>query len=245
MTRVALLLACLCLPACGDTIGESVVLPLTARGVETPSFEQGTWQITLERAEVGFGPLFLCPASIPSDELCETALLELRETVTVDALSAAAQAQPPLRGNTGAVRSSIWDYGLSWPLTFRSPTPNPGAPGGHSARFAGVATDGARTLLFEADVDVAANAAGRLAAGQVTEHVVEDASSRLEITFDPARWWRNVDFEALATEAFAAAPEGELSTSVRIGPEDAAYGSLIHEMTSGARPRFEWSRSSP
>jgi hypothetical protein len=237
-------LALLSLPACGDTIGESVALPLSARGGETTSFEQGAWQVTLERAEVGLGPLYLCPASIPSDELCETALLELRETVSLDGLDPEPQELPPLRGNTGVVRSSLWDYGVSWPLTFRSPTPNPGAPGGHSARFAGAATDGTRTLFFEVDIDVAANAAGRLAAGQVTDHEVRDASSRLEIVFDPVRWWRNVDFDALAVQAFAEAPDGELSATVRLAPESAAYGSLVHEMTSGARPRFEWSRSS-
>lgn len=232
----------LALSGCGDTIGETVELPLTARGVQETSFSSGSWQITFDRAEVAFGPLYLCPASVPSDELCETALLELTETASVDALDPSPQDLPPLRGTTGTVRSALWDYGISWPLTFSGPTANAGAPRGHSARFSGQASDGARTLFFEADVDVFSNAPGRLATGQVTEHRVDDARSRLSIVFDLPAWWRSVDFDALADAAFADAPDPTTAT-VELGANSPAYGSLVHEMTAGARPLFQWSLS--
>lgn len=234
------------LPAfgCGDTIGQAVELPLSASGVADPTFTQGEWEITLERAEVGFGPLYLCPASVPTGDLCEIAVVELTDSATLDALDAAEQTLPPLSGTTGTVRSAVFDYAISWPLTFRSPRPGPGAPGGHSARFAGTASDGSRTLEFSADVDVTANAVERLASGTFTEHTITDGSSRLHVVFDPVRWWQGVDFEALATTAFEdpdAAAEGV--AAVAIEPTSPAYASIVHEMSAGVRPRLEWSRS--
>lgn len=233
--------------ACGDTIGEAVEVPLSASGTAEPSFTQGDWEVTLEQARVGFGPLYLCPASVPTGELCEMAVVELTDSATFDALDPAPQPLPPLMGGTGSVRSAVFDYAISWPLTHRSPRAGAGAPGGHSARFSGVATDGVRTLRFSADVDVAPNAVERLASGTVTEHTITDGASRLHIVFDPGRWWHAVDFDALADSAFAdpdaADPDAEDTATISIEADSDAYASIVHAMTAGARPRLEWSRA--
>ncbi len=228
--------------ACGDTIGEAVEVPLSASGAAEPSFTQGDWEVTLEQAHLGFGPLYLCPASVATGELCEMAVVELIDSVAFDALDPTAQTLPPLVGVTGAVRSAVFDYAISWPLTYRSPRAGAGAPGGHSARFAGVAKDGARTLYFSADIDVAPNAVERLASGAVTEHTITDDASRLHLVFDPIGWWRGVDFDALATSAFSDPEAGDTATiSVEAGSD--AYASIVHAMTAGVRPRLEWSRA--
>lgn len=54
--------------------------------------------------------------------------------------------------------------------------------------------------------------------------------------FDPARWWRRVDFDALA----AADEDGD--GAVTVEPGDRAYDALAIAMTSGALPTFEWER---
>lgn len=228
--------------ACGETAGEALSVPCFGRGDGETSFVRGAWQVTLERAEVAFGPLYFCAASVPSEELCESAVVELDRSVTIDALDTTPQPLRPLRGTTGVVRSALFDYGISWPLTFRSPRPSDAAPGGHSARFEGRATDGARTLVFTADVDVLPNAPGRLTSSVVTEHTL-DVQSRLDVTLSPSRWWQSVDFDALAASAFADVdpddPEPTSSAHIQEGSD--AHGALVHELSAGARPRFVWS----
>lgn len=232
--------------ACGETPGEALSLPWSGKGDGQAAFTRGAWQVTLERAEVAFGPLYLCAASLPSEDLCESAVVELAEVVTIDALDTASQPLPALRGTTGVVRSALFDYGISWPLTFRSPRPDDGAPGGHSARFEGSATDGSRTFVFSADIDVLPNAPGRLTSGAVTEHTI-DATSRLEVVFTPSQWWQNVDFDALAESAFSdIEPEDpDPTASAHIHGNTGAHGAIVHELSAGARPRFVWSHSDP
>lgn len=243
MNRLLPIVVAFC-SACGETPGDAVSLPLTGSGSGESTFTQGAWQITLDRAEVGFGPLYLCAASLPSDHLCETALVEMNEVVTIDALNPSLQQLSVLEGTTGVVRSAVFDYGVSWPLTFRSPRPGAGAPGGHSARFGGSATDGVRTLVFTADIDVLPSAVGRLTSGAVTEHTIDDGASRLHVVLEPVRWWRNVDFDALAAFAFADVDpdDPQPTVSLHVADDSTAYGAIVHEMSAGARPRFTWSR---
>ncbi len=238
MKRHAAALALLLVASgCSDTVGERVTLGASARGAETPNFQAGSWDVTLDEADVGFGPLYLCASNVPSDELCETALAELDESVTVDGLDGSRQPLPAFDGTTGAVRSAVFDYGISWTLTEDAPRPNDGAPGGHSLRVRGSATREDTAFEFFANVDVTVKVAGRMAAGLTTEHTLNDDQSHLELTFDPRAWLADVDFDALA-EAAEATPD----EAVEIVRDTPSYDSIVMAMTARERVGFEWSR---
>lgn len=218
--------------SCSDTVGERVDVPLSARGSSEHDFQAGDFEIHLEEAQIGFGPLYLCASSVPSADLCESALAELVPSVTIDGLDGDAQALPRMKGTTGTVRSAVFDFGISWTLTNGAPEPSAGAPGGHSARFRGTATRAGETFEFVADVDVTVNTAGRMASGLETEHTL-DAGSRLEIVVAPAAYLRDVDFEALSERA---AQGG----SVRIEEGTPSYDAIVHQMTAGRRVTLIW-----
>lgn len=222
---------------CGDTVGERVTMRVSARGAETPAFGVGDFHVTLDEAQVGFGPLYLCASNVPSDELCGTALAELTTSVTVDALDPDAQPLPPLEGTTGEVRSAVFDYGISWALTSDFPTPGPGAPGGHSMKLRGTAARDDDTFEFFANVDVTVKAPGRLATGVATTHALTDDRSHLTLGFDPRAWLENVDFERLA-ELAAETPD----EPVELASGSPSYDAIVISMTARRRVVFDWSR---
>jgi hypothetical protein len=234
--HVAVLALVVAACGCSDTVGQRVTLGASAHGAETPNFDAGDWSVTLDQADVGFGPLYLCASNVPSDELCETALAELAESVTVDGLDATPQRLPSFEGTSGSVRSAVFDYGISWTLTQDAPQPNEGAPGGHSLRVRGTATQEDTTFEFFADVDVTVKVAGRMAAGLATQHTLEDDGSHLEVVFDPRAWLAEVDFDALAEQAQATPDE-----AVEIVRGTPSYDSIVLAMTAKERVGFEWS----
>jgi hypothetical protein len=235
LARVLLLLGFVC--GCSDTVGERVTLGASARGAESPSFDAGDFRVTLELAEVGFGPLYLCASNVPSDELCGTALAELAASVTVDALDGSSQPLPALEGTTGTVHSAVFDYGISWTLTGNTPRATAGAPQGHSLRVRGTATRENVGFEFFSNVDVVVKAAGRMASGLTTEHTLKDDRSHLELGFDPRAWLADVDFDGLAEEARATPDE-----AVEIAPGTSSYDSIVMNMTSREQVDFAWSR---
>ncbi len=213
---------------CGDTLGSRVEIPASARGSNEHDFEVGDFSIHMERADIGFGPLYMCASTVPSSELCENALAELVPSVTIDGLDGSPQPLPSLDGTTGTVRSAVFDYGISWTLTDEAPEPSAGAPGGHSARFAGTATRGTESFAFVADVDVVVATAGRMASGLALDEVIENDPSALEIIVDPRAYLSDVDFEALSVLATSSDP-------VRIEKDTPSYNSIILQMTSTRR----------
>lgn len=234
-TRLVLCLALFgAMSGCGDTLGERVEIPASARGSDERDFEVGEFSIHLERADIGFGPLYLCASTVPSSELCENALAELVPSVTIDGLDGSSQPLPSLAGTTGTVRSAVFDFGISWTLTDEAPEPSAGAPGGHSARFAGTATRGTESFEFVADVDVLVATAGRMASGLALDHVIASDPSALEIVVDPRAYLSDVDFEALSELATPDSP-------VRIEKDTPSYDAILLQMTSTRRVdlRFE------
>ena len=113
----------------GDTGREVVSVQAFGRGQNGSTITIDGWQITLDRADIGLGPLTFCATASASTEFCEPALLEMRQGVTVDGLNAQAQSIGVLEGTTGTVRSGFLDYGISWLLTEPDPRANQGAPG--------------------------------------------------------------------------------------------------------------------
>jgi hypothetical protein len=223
------------LAGCGETGRQYVTFPMLGVGVENASFEQDGWLVTLDRADVAFGPAYFCATSGAAMDLCSTALAELLDPITVDALDPTDQSMGEVTATTGTVRSAFFDYGISWLLTQARPTTWEAAPEGYSAVFAGHADNGVDAVTFEARVRIAPFTAGAAAVtGARTTHTIMDDTAALRVRMDPVAWWRRVDMDAVV----ALAEDGAALLTEGTGPHDA----LVIAMTSGSTvPTFEWS----
>ncbi len=235
--RALVALAALALLACDATGRGYVSVPLEVRGTASSSFDVGGWQVELTRAEVGLGPMWLCSTESADPEFCESAVLELLDSVSVDALDATPRSAGDLHGLTGTARSVMFDYGISWFPTDSRPAATSGAPEGHSGVFEGRATRGAESFRFRCALDVTPSMQGAvLVRGQrITDHELAPGD-RLRIAIDAAAWWRRVDYERLAARAAA----GE--DPVVLAPGDPDYEALVVSLTAGRLPTLEWSR---
>lgn len=231
---IALLLM---LGACSETGRSYVEIALRARGEMRAPFEVHEWSVDLARAELAMGPLYLCATESASPEFCDAATLEMRETVSIDALDPTPRELATLYGITGSVRSLMWDYGVSWLATEARPRVHPGAPEGHSAMLSGVAThpDG-RQFEFECALDLPPIMAGALVVRghRVESHAVSSSDEALTIVVDPRAWMRRLDLDRLAERAAT----GE--RPIVLAPGDPDYEALVVALTSGALPEFEW-----
>lgn len=230
-------LAALAASACADTGQRYVAIPLRGEGVADAPIEAGEWTVALDRADVSLGPLWLCATEAASPELCEVAVLELTETVAIDALDPSARELATMHGTLGTVRSAMFDYGISWLPTETRARANEGAIEGRSAIFAGRAThaDG-RTFAFEAPLEIAPIMQGALAVNalRVGAHEIRDEEEALVARIDPRPILRSLDLDRM----HARAALGE--DPVVLAPGDPDYEALVIAMTARAAPTFEW-----
>lgn len=206
--RAGLTLA-LALAGCAATGQEDVTVPLFVGGtaIEAPIEGRDAASIVLQRAELAFGPLYLC-AGTQAGDLCETARLEWLDAVVVDALDPEAHEIGELDGISGPVRSWMYDLGFASLLTEPEPLALPAtdALGRASVRIEGIATVGAIALPFSASVRVRAEEeteAGvpivRKSTGDAFEHDVQPGDPGLLVRFDPAAWVADIDFATLVS----------------------------------------------
>jgi len=233
MRRTCILIVLLGSLGCGETGQEEVSHPIFAAGMAPAPFTVGAYEVTLDVAQIGFGPVYFCATAAASSDLCPAAVAELATTATVDGAAESPQQLGDVSGVTGQIRSATYDYAVTWLATQRSPTPAPGAPGGHSAHFEGRAVRGTTEFRFVADVDVLPQIQGsRAVQGARVTADVRDASVRVDVRFDPSAWWRSVDFrelEALGGDPVVAPAGSRAMNAVVIG------------MTATTPPTFEWS----
>jgi hypothetical protein len=228
-------LAITLLIGCGDTGQEHVQLPLTATGTAAHAVALGDATLQLTRADVAFGPLYLCASESGRAELCEVAVAEFLGTVTVHALDADAQPLGTLNATTGSIRSALFDYGISWLLTRNGPEPDVGAIEGHSAILEGTVTRGAQSLRFRVSVDAKPRMSGDLAVnGQVTRFELTSAENALDMVADPHAWVSQLDVDAL----FALDTDGD--GAVVIPDDSVLHESILQGMVSRAPLRFQW-----
>lgn len=237
--RLAALLA-LALAACGDTGPGAFELPLRARGGPSTTTTLSGWTVTLTRAELALGPIYLCATAAASADLCESAVAEFTAVAAIDALDPAAQQLGALDVLPGEVRSTMFDYGVTWLATETRPTAHDGAPGGRSARFAGTAVRGDMSLEFTADLDIEPLRRGtraveglRLAAHRPA------AGEALDVAVDVAAWWTAVDFDALA----ALGPGSLDLDALAAAAPDAAAAAALDVVRFGmlaAPPNLTW-----
>jgi len=221
---------------CGADTGRDVVeVPIHGAGTAVGPFAVGAWTVTLSEAELGFGAVYFCASASGTPDLCETALLDYTAAFTIDALDPTIVMQGQMPGVTGTIRSALFDYAIAWWPTLVDPTPEEGAPGGHSARIAGSATDGMTTFDFVAEVDVLPRVRGSQAVvGAHTDHELMSSDDALVVRVDPRPWLAAVDFDALA--AMVVDP----AVPVVIAPGTQAYDAIVFQLTTNALPTFAW-----
>lgn len=231
----ALLAALLVLGSgCVDTGVEPVELPVLAAGVSAEPFEtRDGWVVTLERADLAFGPLYLCTAANAGD-LCETAQAEMLDGVVLDLLDPEPREVGRLIGLGGIVRSVMHDYGVTWELTGMAPESHvdDASMQGRSFVVEGVAERGEERVRFQGAIAVTPIRAGSLvvrrtlSAGEVTD--LEGAQA-LTLSVDPRAWLAGVRFDELGSDG-----------SIEEGSQ--AWRAIVAGMTAQSRPEIAWSR---
>jgi len=219
---------------CVDTGVEPVELPVLAAGVSAEPFEaRDRWVVTLERADLAFGPLYLCTAANAGD-LCETAQAEMLDGVVLDLLDPEPHEVGRLVGLGGVVRSVMHDYGVTWELTGMAPESHvdDASMQGRSFVVEGVAERGEERVRFQGAIAVTPIRAGSLvvrrtlSAGEVTD--LEGAQA-LTLSVDPRAWLGGVRFE-------------ELGADGNIEEGSQAWRAIVAGMTAQSRPGIAWSR---
>ncbi len=174
-----------------------------ARASLKRTFDVGGVTVRLSRAELAFGPVYLCAASSGSATLCRSALGELLDVTRVDLLASGPTPLGRVRGFTGSVRSASYDLGLHWFDTSYAVEASPEAPEGHSLVVVGtLARSGEPEVPFRLSLDAVPQYQGQRAvptAEAVTD--ITTAPTRLVVTFDPEAWLRQIDFEAVLQSA--------------------------------------------
>jgi len=245
MKRIALCVAALCSVGigCADTQQDRVTLPLLVAGTEVPDrFETARGvSITLDRADLAFGPFYLC-ASTEAGEACDTARGEWLDTAVVDALDPTAANVGELNAVSGAYRSFMYDLGIASLLTQDDAVALDAAQalGGVSVVLEGRATLNdvetpfslampvARTLDNELGVPIV-----RVRADDEARHEVSEDDASLEVRFDPREWLTNVDFAVVCADANAC---------TNLDADSQAGRSVRNALTAGTPPTLHWNQ---
>jgi hypothetical protein len=167
------------------------------------------WSVELERADLAFGPLYLC-AGYRAGALCDTARLEWLDSVVVDGLDPGHRDAGVLLGTSGSVRSWMYDLGIVSLLTQQTPRALSAAEelGGNSVVLAGSARKNAHTIGFSLELPIAQTAEPGVPVirKSTRDPFAEDVTGgeTLTVGFDPRQWVRDVDFDALVEDAVCA-----------------------------------------
>lgn len=203
------------------------------------------WQVTLERARLAFGPLWLC-AGKTAGGLCDLARAEWLDAVVVDALDDRARSVGELWGSDGEVRSWMYDYGLVSLLTTPKPYRTEAAKslGGDSVHVSGCASKQERRVCFALKLPVAQGTAAEQGvpvvrvsgSGNVLTRF--GAERRLTVVFDAGDWLGTIDFDGLLAEHPC---EGECEP-VELEADSQAARAVRSALEGTARPELVWTR---
>lgn len=205
----------------------------------------GDVEVAIERADLAFGPLYLCAGATAGD-LCDTARLEWLDSAVVDTTDPEPVRVGDLDGTTGSVRSWMYDLGISSQLTRPEPYVLSAARELRGASFLveGWASAGEARLRFSARVVVSQTETTELGV-PVVRKGTEDRFVRdvtvfepgLLVRFDPSQWLRNVDFRPYLDATAANEP---LPAEVTLAPDDTAHRALSIALITSGRPDFQW-----
>lgn len=226
---------------CADTQQSRVAVALHVSGSDVSSgfvTSRGV-SVALERADLAFGPLYLC-ASTEAGEACETARGEWLDSAVVDALDATPQEAGELLAVNGPYRSFMYDLGIASLLTKAEPVVLGAAEelGDVSVVLEGrvtlddvetpfsIAMPIARTSDNELGVPVV-----RVRASEDARHDIHEGDTALNVRFDPRPWLMGVDFATVC---------GEAADCLELDPNGQAGRAVRNALTAGTPPALEW-----
>ncbi len=237
MSRRAIYLIVLALCGCAETGQARVDVPLFVAGTEIsePVVAVGGAQITVERADLAFGPLYLC-AGFTAGDLCDTARLEWLEAIVVDTTAQAAVRAGALSGITGSVQSWMYDLGISSQLTRAEPFVLDAAAdlGGASFVVAGRANVAGVEIPWRASVPIEQAEETELgvpvirkSTSEAFSHEVQRDEPGLLVRFDAAPWLQSIDFRPYVEDASCTAGGPAVVCAGAIEQTCAADGSVV------------------
>lgn len=188
---------------CADTGQDRLEVPLFVAGsdISEPIVAVGGVALSIERADLAFGPLYLCAGATAGD-LCDTARLEWLDTVVVDATLPEPVRAGDLTGVTGPVRSWMYDLGISSQLTRAQPFVLDAAAALDGASFvvAGQASLAGLRVPFSASIPIQQSEATELGVPVIRKSTSEAflreesaGEGALLVRFDAAAWLRGLD----------------------------------------------------
>ena len=189
--------------------------------------------MTLERADLAFGPLTLC-AGFQAGDNCESALAEWRDAVVVDTLNPAPTRVGELVGVTGSARSYMYDLGFVSLLTTSTPLALPAAEalGGSSFVVEGFAEVEGTTIPFSARAVLTQSASVergiaiiRSGPDVAFSRELDASNAPLTVRFAPSAWVRDIDFTALV-QRLACAPNVDVVCDGQLEQRCAADGTV-------------------
>jgi hypothetical protein len=219
--------------ACVDTGRDHASIPLFVAGTDVmePVEAARGIPITIERADLAFGPLYLC-AGASAGDLCDAARLEWLETIVIDATNGTPERAGELVGVTGSVRSYMYDLGISSQLTSTRPFILDAAEelGGASLVVEGTAEVDGIELPFTASVPIQQTGETELGVPVIrkstSERFFRDVGQDepgLLIRFDAPAWLRAIDLS----------PYVARETCVADGPAIACDGTVERSCEGG------------
>jgi hypothetical protein len=220
---------------CVDTGAEPISVALSVAGTDPEGaiLARRGVPVTLERANLAFGPLTLC-AGFQAGDNCESALAEWRDAVVIDALDAAPVSVGVLTGISGSARSYMYDLGFVSLLTTSVPLPLPAAEslGGASYIVEGSAEVDGTMIPFSARAALAQDASIergipiiRSGSGDAFALELDASSAPLTVRFAPAAWVADIDFTALVQRR-ACAPGVDVVCDGQLEQQCAADGTV-------------------
>lgn len=250
MTLLSTLVSCALL-SCGEPGQSRVSVPLYASGVELsePIEARGGVTLTLTRAELAFGALYLC-AGVSAGDLCETARLEWLGSAVIDTLDPTPQPLGELTGVSGPVRSWMYDLGLSSQLTAEEPYVLEAAErlDGHSFVLEGVAELNGVSASFSAHIKIQQSDETELgvpvirkSSAERFEHEVEAEERGLLLEFDPRGWLSGLDLSPHLIEVTCEEDPCEPpALTFEITSPSEAHRALRNALLTRGRPTFTW-----
>lgn len=234
--RPAIFVALLAASGCAQSATEPTTIELSLAGTDAsaPFAGRDGAMITLERADVAFGPVYLC-AGYTAGELCEEALAEWRDAVVVDALDPTSMPPVSMNALTGTAHSYMYDLGIVSLLTQDDPWVTPAAEslGPASAVVEGRAEIDGQTIPFTVAVRVEQTETAskgtpvvRSGESDTFEHeIVPDGATRFLVRIDPRPWLATASFRGLLEDA-SCAPDADVVCAGPIEQRCAEDGSV-------------------
>ena len=237
--------------SCAEAGQSQVSVPLYASGVElSEAIEaRGGVTLTLTRAELAFGALYLC-AGVSAGDLCETARLEWLSSAVINTLDPTPQPLGELTGVSGPVRSWMYDLGLSSQLTSEEPFVLEAAErlGGSSFVLEGVAELNGVSASFSAHIKIQQSDETELgvpvirkSSAERFEHEVDAEERGLLLEFDPRAWLSGLDLSPFLTEVTCEeTPCEPPALTFELNAPSEAHRALRNALLTRGRPIFTW-----